>query len=120
MKLQRLGPSRNRGIHLIVILMFIISLSFMSVQQIEMRETAQNSSKISAEKNFKSVVTKPRHVASTLRIVWTPTMIFSALILLLVAIVLLLTTPVYKSLSSISLIIKRLFLMPIKFTSTSI
>jgi len=109
----------SRFARFIVLMLVLISFSLMSSHHVEMRFNAKDSSDTVMDYKYKSFV-KPRHSAAIQRMNWTPELISVVIFLLQLVAVTLLTTPIYKRFSSISLLMKRLFLMPIKFTSTSI
>ncbi len=109
----------RRIIQFITLMFVLISFTFISTHHVEVRSVVKETSQVLSDYKLKSFV-KPRPAASILRVGLTPELVAFVIFLIKQVFVPLLTTPIYKRFSIISTLIKRLFLMPIKLTSTSI
>jgi len=108
----------SRCLHFLVFMFLLISFSSFSAPQIEVRSVSTETSQVEMEFKTRSFV-KPRAAASSIRINWTPELAAFVIFMLQHHAVPKLTPTIYTRFSTISLRMKRLFLMPIKLTSTS-
>jgi hypothetical protein len=106
----------NRCIRFVILLFVLISFSIISTHHTEMRIVAKETSEAVTNYNYKAFY-KTRNTTSTLRINWSPERISFVIFLLQIVAATPLSASVYRRLSSISILMKRLFLMPIKITS---
>ncbi|TVX97693.1 hypothetical protein [Cohnella terricola] len=108
----------SRCFRYLVFMFLLVGFSSFSPYQIEARSVTTETSQTELEVQTKPFV-KPRPAASSSRINWTSDLAAFVIFMLLHMAVPKLTPTIYKRFSAISLRMRRLFLMPIKLTSTS-
>jgi hypothetical protein len=108
-----------RILRFIVLMFVLISFSFLSTHHIEMRFVTKGSSDMVMEYKYKSFV-KHRQSLSTQRMSLSLELFSVVIFAVQIVAFPFLTTPIFRRLRSISILKKRLFLMPIQLTSTAI
>jgi len=103
-----------------IVMIGLLSLSILSASHMELRPIDKNVTKFALDFDHKSTVVKPRPVFSSNRAYWEPLLVTLILFLLQCRVNPLHEPSRVNRHAHIPLVMKRLFLMPVKRTSTAI
>jgi len=106
--------------HFSMMMIFLVIFSILSVSHVELRPIAKDATKLALDYEHKSSFVKPRPVSSPIRANLIPLIVSLMFLLLQLLANPHQKPPKFNRFSHVSIAMKRLFLMPIKRTSTAI